>query len=556
MRGGIRIVCRNLLLWLMAIVLPGVSLTASFAPPLAHAAGDPIFEVIYSVPSATRTTKTTMVINSRLKISEDGIKDEAFGFFDLVLNTQLAKEEDGKDRWRISSVELANLAIERSYGPTNSKILGPEVAEFYNRNNELVTKLDFTDPKIDSPLALPIEAPCFVVRDNLQAAINDTVKKELKAYTYGADCTKEGFNVPGGTDSPLQAIAKSLSQNSIAPDNYSLEVKNPVVPKDRGTVFGWFASNNQLGGGDESNRIPVILSEKSKADGGTPKIVIPGDPNVGAAGRPELIFTLSHVTGTHTSYEALGTAIGGALGLAVPGGNITTALGAAIGGYLGFKSGTNVSWAIFPAKTAAGVAVPYLYIVGDNKGPNWVMLYTTSLSSEDPDISKDLVANLQMRDDSEAHPQNTSHQELYRYVNNEPPKLDDDSCADGVAYKTGPKAGEKSSPVKLTRLGTDSSNGISTLNNDCLNGESSGWASWWGVAVKVESPDPFGIKLEDCSITNIVGGGKDSLGSVFERLTKCTFEQIFIPVVDWVTKIIEYAAGISYYPVRTRENFA
>lgn len=512
-------------------------------PPKAMAAGAPIFEMTNGeFVTASRQSANLLELSARMKVTEDGYfgLNDTFAIFTIKLqlsfiDTKTDSLDVKQDYWKINKITFHDLVNEKSYGDTDSKIVSESIIELYNKNKELVARIDYTKLPNDPNAILSNDVvPCFQVATNNPNLGNRIAPK----YGSGANCENAGQSGGGSNrTSPVRGLAIAIEAQNTTVNNYDLK-GNPVDTIEGTKIKAWF-SGTYPGSGDESNRIPLIISGKPGTSE-VPRIVIPADSSKPLGGRPEITFTLSGVAGTYTSYESLGLAVGGAGGFAAAG-PIGAAIFGALGAYAGFKSGSNMSWTIFTAVTSGGEKLEYFYVLGDNKGPDWHILYAPGLSSSDPYVKKeDFIADINMRDDgSPIHPKETTYHELYRHLNDEPPENAGESCKNGVKFETGPSINGQS--VKLTRIQGD----VSTLNFDCLNDKSTGWAASWGVKVFKEGANLFGVNIA-CGVGDIINFSK-GIGEIFRVLLDCMIKEIFTPAVEWAADLIKYAAGLSYY---------
>jgi hypothetical protein len=263
----------------------------------------------------------------------------------------------------------------------------------------------------------------------------------------------------------------------------------------------------------------LIPADTDPTNSTPPNVTIP------TRGGPTINFKLSKVAGSFTSYTGLGSLAG------------------VIGAWLGSKAGSNVAWAIFEAyDQTSGAKIEHVYLIGDNKGPNWDIYYgstSTEFTSSHPSGAEKL-RTVRMNDDTDGPPHNVNtYHNLYRYVFDEPPQPSHDSCADGVAFKTGPKVGTPPGPVRLTRKAGE----VSKLNSNCLETGPEGWGAFWGVLVTSQAPQG-----DACSLTNI-GGVLSNVGSGIFVIFACFASAAFKNALTTLTGII---GGLTNYSDPTK----
>lgn len=263
----------------------------------------------------------------------------------------------------------------------------------------------------------------------------------------------------------------------------------------------------------------LIPADTDPTNSTPPNVTIP------TRGGPTINFKLSKVAGSFTSYTGLGSLAG------------------VIGAWLGSKAGSNVAWAIFEAyDQTSGAKIEHVYLIGDNKGPNWDIYYgstSTEFTSSHPSGAEKL-RTVRLNDDTDRSPHNVNtYHNLYRYVFDEPPQPSHDSCADGVAFKTGPKVGTPPGPVRLTRKAGE----VSKLNSNCLETGPEGWGAFWGVLVTSQAPQG-----DACSLSNI-GGVLSNVGSGIFVIFACFASAAFKNALTTLTGII---GGLTNYSDPTK----
>ncbi len=470
--------------------------------------------------SAIRDSETTATYTGKLEAVENGsFKNDNLGFVDITLLLTKTGSNSKGDRWEITNVNFANTKPSTDNPKAKVSILSPSKLQITNASGESQS-YDYANPATSGYGFIVTKGP--------------TKDHAIVLYDHWGT-TQEQYhgNGPGTDIDPISGLSRGpdipIANYDLSTDSGAL--KNIPVKSE---VSDWFDGIGTLSGINGSNGVPITIYEEA---GHPPKIFIPA--NVKASGgavakNPALTFKLVSIAGTFTDYTTAGAAIGAVTGFALTAGTFGTLVGAGAGGYIGDHTGSNVAWSIFEAFDENDKAIPPLIILGDNKGPNWEMYYIDeSFDASDPSANGSNPLSLQMQDDGDGIRSTTFHQ-LYRYVFDEPPKPGDDSCKDGRAFTTGPN-----SPTKIL---TREYSQVSALNSNCLNRNGSGgWPDYWGVKVTSEAGD-----AANCGISNIFTGNQD-IGGIFGSLTKCLFDSIFKPLVDWAADLVSKAAGISYF---------
>jgi len=509
------------------------------AVPDARAAGAPIFQLMNGkVPEIVRMSKDNILVTSRIKVSEDGYfgANSTFAIFTFTQNLKLKKEETERDIWEIASVSFSDLVNERGYqdanGVTKSKIISPTTIDLRNNNNggrdQRIALIDYSKLPKDSYLSTKV--PCYLVHKPTSAY----PARNYPISGWKSDSTCPGLRV--GTDhrTPATAVASYVYSESVTVENYRLSSTSTDPRYSRDRISNWFAGKGTVNG------IPIHITNRDPEDQGKPPYIeIPANgagTNIAGSTNEYLKFKLTHVAGTYTNYTEAGTVIGAATGFALSAGTIGTLIGAGFGGWIGKNAGSNVSWSIWSAELKDGTEIKPLIIIGDNKGPNWEMYYVDAdFAKTDPTSSGNNPLSVVVKDDGNDYGGSAgkdSFHELYRYLSDNPPKVGDDSCADGRGLTTGPKK----EPKTLKDLDYHQ---VSALNSNCLDRETDGWAPFWGVTVSSEAGDAAA-----CDIKSLFGGGVDT---AFNETIKCLYDKIFKPIVGIAEEQLRKATEIDLY---------
>ncbi|MBI4948420.1 hypothetical protein HY844_02620 [Candidatus Berkelbacteria bacterium] len=495
MRGVVGRGATYLVIFIYLISVSIFSFSFALSPEVSNAqsqAGDPIFEVTNNISEVIRSSKENLGINTRIKISEDGNIDETFAYFDIIIELKLDKSVSSVDYWEISKIKLLNLTGEPVYGNTNSKIISESIAEFYNRNNELITRLDYSNPLINSPGSGP--SPCISIspsgtRDNKTLYSVKPVNMD-----NASTCTDKIFDevYTNNTIAPISVVARNLFRNPVQPKNYDLS-GDDTTDQERGKVLSWFKD------GIPDEELQINISEDA---GEPPYIDLRGDAQLG---RPPIRFTLQHA------------------------------------GSEGELLVKNVDWLIFSANVynaAKGVVeeeIKNLYMIfndsvtGASEGTN--IIYSTTgelIKSGKFNPDEILVEKFKINDEH--------RKTLYGYIMNAPDNNGDSCTIDTKDFKI---VGVITKGAQVEQF-KDSGNTLDPRNVDgnCLNTEASGWLAHWNV-----TSNSTPANIQKCGIQSFVTGG---LGVIVEKFIKCMMSDVINPIVNWAIKWVEYAAGISY----------
>lgn len=284
------------------------------------------------------------------------------------------------------------------------------------------------------------------------------------------------------------------------------------------TYTAWFGSG---GGTGTCSGVPITIT----TDKTPPQVTIStGQPNCNGTGYtgPTLTFKLTNVDSTYTSYGYFGHGIG-----------------------IGALIGSNVTWTIFQAYQSDGKVVPGLFLIGDNKGPNWTIRYQSAGENLDtnsfPENENLLTLNMLDDKDTPGVTPNNTYQVIYRYLYNEP--VSNSDCAGGTAFITGPSQTNKT----ITETGGN----LSVINSDCLNIESTGWAKYWGATPTAQS----GLSNNsDCTLAKIFTDTFD-IGHIIQTMSNCIYTTLIDPMLNWATDKVIQASGISYLQIPTNYSF-
>ncbi len=270
MRGRFFEKAKRIVFGFTALALLLVTVAAGALP--AKAAGDPIFELKSgTIPEVIRLNETTLTIFARLKISEDGVQDETFAFFDIKETlTKQSLTSEQFDYWRVTQVEMSNLSHEESYGRTSSRLISPQVADFRNRNNEQVVLIDYTSLPKDAQLTTLV--PCLTVNRSQQTGTNEG---------SGNTCSHSPSQGTGRT--PAGRLGFELQASPREVENYDLTDGGASSDINESRVRNWFA-------GQTLNGLTIQRFEEA---GKAPYIDVPA----GSSGnsRPVMRFVLSHI---------------------------------------------------------------------------------------------------------------------------------------------------------------------------------------------------------------------------------------------------------------------
>jgi hypothetical protein len=201
----------------------------------------------------------------------------------------------------------------------------------------------------------------------------------------------------------------------------------------------------------------------------------------------------------------------------------------------------NVDWLVFQGYLEDGTKLDNLYVLVNDGGsvvagspnPDEYIVYDTDGGG----VKQGKFTRLNSRPFDTFDPE---VEKLFGYLFNAPadePKTDK-NCKNVEGYKsaTFPDGLRKSGPetksdTKSNLLDWGYSGGdILRLNGNCLNQDSGGWASKWGVTThSVPSDIAAG---GPCSITKLIGTLSVNIGAILGGIIVCTIESIFSGAVD------------------------
>lgn len=129
--------------------------------------------------------------------------------------------------------------------------------------------------------------------------------------------------------------------------------------------------------------------------------------------------------------------------------------------------------------------------------------------------------------------------EIFGYIMNIP-KDGSQNCQNGGVYTTGPPSATPPADGQTVqeiqkKISAVNQGVASNLDSSCAG---AGWLGYWGIT-NVNNQTVGG----DCGIGIIFGLG--DIGKIFDKLTQCIFDNIFIPIVTWASDLVTKAAGIS-----------
>ncbi|MEX1051990.1 MAG: hypothetical protein WEC83_01220 [Patescibacteria group bacterium] len=495
--GRVKRGAEDLLLFLLIAGISTLSLTG--LPRSARAAGDPIFELRDGrTPEMIRINETTVIISAQMKISEEGLLDsqnETFYYFDVKETySRAALTHSEFDFWKVTKIEMSNGRGDTDYGTTQSRIISPQVAEFKNRNNELVAYIDYTSlPKDAYRNAL---VPCMKVwgeRNGLSIGVEAT----------NSDCADRLFSDSIGNLTPAARLAvEALQGGNRRVQNYDLSDSNADADFSRDRIMNWFSGLGDIQGleisiTETAGQPPTVTVPKSKLNNPPGDLVF---KQVSHSGQGSGIYIYGHVR--------------------------------------------NRDWVTFAAYVGDR-KIDNLYLsVSDNLDTNFH--YDTDYESlrQGKFTTATEVGSAQATEDKDM-----GIGKYFTYTMNLPLSdqgtVSGENCAQGI-YVGGNKKLSITGPaadIKTTvELGVNG-RAARELNQNCVNAESSGWLSYWGVG-DIHSATPFAS--DGCRIDTIIGLG--GLSDIINTLTQCLIDAIFRPVVEWAAGLIVDVAGISWLP--------
>lgn len=448
-------------------------------------------------PSATRIDHETATYHGRLEAIENGsVKNDNLGFVDLTLTLDLIQTSDTGDRWGISKVEFSNIGASTDNPNAHITLINSGAIQVTNANNES-EKYDYSSPSSSGYGYVVSKAKSFqgwaiVLYDHFGTAQE----------------TKHG-NGPGTDLDPIAGLTRGPEPTINNYDNPNGGGAN----YDLGTVQGWF-NNEDISGleitiYETKDNPPKVFVSRSKLSNRPPK---------------DLAFKLIAVSGEGATADPVG----------------------------------NKDWLTFQGFLGEE-KVDNLYLqVSDDLDANF--LYGTNYEMIKKGNHPDSPGGTDAYNTTEVGRVATSEGDgfasslgkLFTYIENIANYVDkdhySDNCGQGLISGqtlliTGPKdATPKPDIATTTDKGVDGSHARG-LNQNCINISANGWLQYWGVkdlfsATPLETPG-------SCNFGSLISGNGE-IGTVFGKILKCLFDTIFVPMVEWAAKQVEYASGLSW----------
>lgn len=516
-------------LWRVTLVVAIISQGfMSFSP--VQAAGNLYTEYLTNTGKANRDSQSAMTISGRFKFNENGgvgvggIGNHTVCTMTVTINlkydkpaSQAAKAVDNNavDEWNYAGISYSNIQLGDAPGDycgVNSGVL-----TIKNSNNDILKTLSNTQPPRDGKYKF------IAIQKN-------------GAYSLGVLNTTSG-----GSGDPAYIPASSFT-----------DAKQITGAGESQVITGIEISNYGNGGGTaptytgnqikswtdaftgEDKNLRIIFPDQSKP-GNPPYIApvgkdfVPADTN---SSRPPLIFKFAAAS-FNTTFTTLKWLIFQAYKVDDKGKNPEIIPNF----YLLMNdcsaknvTGTSTSLSVdcFDLIYDTDQANVYIGIFDDGSYPAGAILINgnTTLTSSN-------AGGLAISDND--------INKIFGYILNVP-KDGSQSCQEGGVYLTGPPS---SNPDGATvqdvqkKIPAVNQGVASNFEGSCAS--ASGWLAYWGIKVNNQFTDG------GCSVKGLFGNN-DEIGGIFNALTKCLFEAVFRPLVDWAADIVSKAAGISYFP--------